>query len=162
MRKIEVNEIEKALASEYFAHLEPFTNEKESAKDAILRILDTPYETLNAKEKDAFFAWHKFRVFELENVKNIIPKNVETHVLVTALGHVCIIRRPIGRVLGQVIGKLSNTKEPSYYEAGSIILQECRIFMEKPIEANPDEHFSVIMSCVGSIQMIETAIKKNY
>lgn len=168
MKKPILSDVEKALSSPYFEGFstDVFAKNKKGGDigpaEKIMDFYDRDYDSLSELEKDAFYRWHKYRVFELEGVSAILPKNVETFTIVTALGHVCIIRKPIGRVLGNVMAKLQTfNKEVDYYEAGSAILKECKIHMEKPIESNPDELFSVKMSCLGSVQMLESTIKKN-
>lgn len=175
MKKTTIAEISEGFKSDkYFKDVMEFLQQgDETPAKKMQRILDTPYEEMDpdfdpedpeAKEpeKDCFEAWHTYRAFELENAKQIIPRNVETFTLVTDEGHVCIIRKPIGRVLGKVVSKMSAVnKDPDLYEAGSIIIRECRLYMEKPIETDPDQLFSVKMAAVGSVNMKFTRIKKN-
>lgn len=119
-------------------------------------------EKFSETQKDLFYQWHKARIYRETEVKKLIPTNVETHLIVTANGHVAIIRKPIGRVLGKVMSKVGAfTKDPDYYSAGSIIFNECRVFVEKPIENNADELFSVKMACLGATNLMESRIKKN-
>lgn len=120
------------------------------------------YESMSDPEKDVFYEWHKWRVLEVEGVKKVLPKNTETHTIVTGLGNVCIIRKPIGRVLGQVMSKIGGfNKDPDIYEGGSIILRECKIWMDPGIETDPDQLFSVKMACLGATNIVESQIKKN-
>jgi len=135
---------------------------KLSLDKKVERIINGDYESMSEPEKDVFYEWHKWRVLEIEGVKKVLPKNTETHTIVTGLGNVCIIRKPIGRVLGQVMSKIGGlNKDPDFYEAGSIILRECKIWMEPGIETDPDQLFSVKMACLGSTNIIESQIKKN-
>jgi hypothetical protein len=124
--------------------------------------LNKDYEDLSDAHKDLFYYWHKKRVFTETKVAQILPKNTETHTIVTGKGNVCIVRSPIGRVLGSVMSKIGAfSKDPDFYEAGSIIFRECKVYVEKPIENDPDELFSVKMACLGATNMIESRIKKN-
>ena len=127
-------------------------------------IISTDYETeLSAIARDAFYEWHKHRVYDDLKAKKIIPSNVQTHTIVTALGHVCIIRKPMGRVLGRVMSKMGgfSGKDPDIYEAGNIVFQECAIYTEEPITNNPEELDSVKINCVKAVKLVEATIKKN-
>ncbi len=123
---------------------------------------DQEKEAYNEAGKDAFYEWHKYRVFDHLRSKKIIPTNIQTHTIVTANGHVCIIRKPIGRVLGKVMSKVGAfNKDPDFYEAGSIIYRECMVYCEDPIGNNSDELFAVKMACIGATNIMEAQIKKN-
>lgn len=180
MNNTTIKEINDALKHKYFDEVREYLNLVSSPKHEIAKspghvvktILETPYEELDKREdgsdvesepqKDVFYAWHKYRVLVISGVEKILPKNTETHTLVTDKGGVCVIRKPIGRILGKVVAKMSSVgKDPDLYEAGSIILRECKIYMEESIESDPDQLFSTKMAAVGSINMTFTQIKKN-
>lgn len=152
----------KAVDHAYFRDVRAYLKGYDNAAQRVITVLGIPYKEQTLQERDVFHAWCKYRALELDNVKDIIPKNTETHTIVTELGHVCVIRKPMGRILGQVMSKLSNiNKEPDFYQAGTIILRECKIYMDKAIETNPDEYFSLKMACLNVVQIMEASIKKN-
>ena len=173
MKNATLKEISEALDHKFFDPVREFISQSdERPAHLVKKILETPYDDLDKSptgekvesepEKDVFHAWHKYRVLVVEGVEKILPKNTDTHTLVTAEGHVAVIRKPIGHVLGKVMSKIGAfNKDPDYYEAGSVIYRECKIFCEKVAENDPDALFSIKMACLGATQIVETRIKKN-
>ena len=152
-----LNEEEKELLIDYYRSEENPDMEKYTS---LCLVYD--YSLLTEEEQDLHYEYHKNRVLIDEGVSKIMPKNIETHTIVTESGNVCVIRKPIGRTLGKVMQKMGNFgKEPDLYQAGEIIFNECRVFCEKAIENDEDELFSVKIACVGATRLVMTRLKKN-
>lgn len=174
MTKATKEHLTDALKTDYFKHvidhLQPDPEAKEKQPTAVekaLSVLKKPFAEMDTDpdvspfEKEVFYAWHKYRVLELENIKSIVPK-CETYTIVSEMGHVGIIRKPSPDVLGRVIGKMYGVnKDVNYNEIGGIILSECRVYLEKAVENDKYELLSMKVACMGAVEMVQSDFKKN-
>ena len=120
------------------------------------------YESFSEEIKEAHYEFHKNRVLSTLVDNKIFHFNTETHTIVTPSGYVCILKTPLGRTLGKIMSKVGAfAKDPDYYEAGGIILDECTVYMESEIKDNEKEYFSVRMAALGATEIVQSRIKKN-
>ena len=137
------------------------------AKDLIKKVEAVTVETYNDlsfEGQEAHHAYHSDRVISKLKAGGLLNTITPTHTIVTPKGHVCIVKQPIGRVLGAVMIELQKAaigKDPDLYAAGEKIMSECVVYIDKEIESDPVEMASVTFASVQATEVMLSYVKKN-
>jgi len=137
------------------------------AKDLIKKIQEVTaenYNDLSFEGQEAHHAYHSDRVISHLKNNGLFNVMTPTHTIVTPKGNVCIVKQPIGRVLGSVMIELQKAaigKDPDLYAAGEKIMSDCVVYMDKEVKEDPVEMASVTFASVQATEVMMSYVKKN-